>query len=114
MKKKRKEVVGVISPATQDEDGEGGVSGEQECGFETQGESAISDNFGKYGDQGNLAEQRGTEADEKVLGGAEMGGGNDVLMGDVVEVVADDLLGLNEEQGKEGQVQMENFRGESE
>ena len=43
-----------------------------------------------------------------------MGGINDVLMGDLVEAIADDLLEINEEQGKEGQVQMVKFSDEKE
>ena len=49
-----------------------------------------------------------------MLGNAEVGGGNDVSMGDLVEVVADDLLGINEAHGKEEQVQMVKFIGEAE
>ena len=35
--------------------------------------------------------------------------GNDVILGDLVEAVSDDLLEIIEEQGKEGQVQMVKF-----
>ena len=47
-------------------------------------ESAISGNFGKYGDCGDLPELRGDDADKRVLGNDGMGGRNDVLMGDLV------------------------------
>ena len=40
------------------------------------------------------------DTDEKVLENAEMGGRNDVIMWDLVEVVSDDLPGINEEQDK--------------
>ena len=55
---KRQEDVGGILPRIREEDGEESVCGEQASCFETQGETAISDNFWKYGDRGNLEEQR--------------------------------------------------------
>ena len=76
-----KKKLGCILPKTQEEDGAESVSEEQKDGFEAQGESAISDNFGKYGDQVNLSEHRGSDADKRALGNAELGGWNVVLMG---------------------------------
>ena len=79
-----------------------------ESDFETQGETMISGNFGSYGGQGNLSEQRWGGDDEKVLGDAELGG-DDVIMGGLVGVVSDDLLGIHEEQEGEEQAQMVKF-----
>ena len=70
--------------------------------------------FRKLWGSGRSFRTSGGDADEKVLGNAEVGGGNDVSMGDLVEVVADDLLGINEAHGKEEQVQMVKFIGEAE
>ena len=47
------------------------------------------------------------------VGGAELGGGDDVIMGDLVDAVSNDLLEIGGEPGKEGQVRMVKFRGVS-
>ena len=54
--------------------------------------------FGYYGGRRNLSGHRGTDADEKGLGNVDLGRCHDVVMGDLIEVVADDLRGFIEEQ----------------
>ena len=44
------------------------------------------------------------DTDEKGLENAELVGGSDVVMGDLVGVVAGDLLGINEERERGEQV----------
>ena len=46
-----------------------------------------------------------------MLGGAELGGCDDVIMGDVVVAVSNDLLGIIGESGKEGHAQTVKHRG---
>ena len=58
----------------------------------------ISGIFGNYGDRSNLPGQREADTVEKELGKVDLWGGSDVVMGDLVDVVADDLLELGEEQ----------------
>ena len=55
------------------------------------------------GGESNLSERRATDADEKVLGDAEMGAGNDLVMEGLVEVVSDELLGINAEQNRKNE-----------
>ena len=80
--------------------------------FSSRRESEISDNFGIRGDQINLSEQR--ETDERALGNAELGGGDDAIMKYLVEAVSNDLPGIGRESEKEGHVQMAKCRDESE
>ena len=70
----RQEEVGGILPTIQEEGGAESVSEEHVGGFETEGESATSGNFGIYGYRGDLSERRGADADGWVLGNAELGG----------------------------------------
>ena len=110
-----REEVERISPTIQEDGAESDFETQGAIGeFVSQWESAISDNFGKYGDQSNLSEQRGADNDARALGNAELGGRCDVLMGDLIEVVADDFLGINEEPEKERHVEMVKFSDENE
>ena len=73
--------LGGILPTIQEEDRAESVFDERAGDIETQGEigglvaqgeSAISNNFGEYGDRINLSVQRGDYADEGTLGRAEL------------------------------------------
>ena len=68
--------------------------------------SAISGNFGKYGGPEQSLRTAGADADERVLGNAELGGGNDVLTEALVGEVSAYLLEIYDGAEKEGQVQM--------
>ena len=74
----------------------------------------ISDSFGNYGDRVNLPGQRGTDTDGKVLENVDLGGGHDVFMGDLIEVLADDLLEFREEQAQIAKLHDEKERSREE
>ena len=73
--KRRRKTTGRCWENLAEEDWAGSALGERVRVFETQGETAISGNFGEYGNPSNLSEHRGADADEKVLENAEAGGG---------------------------------------
>ena len=63
--------------------------------------SVISNDFGNGGDQSTLPEQHETNAEEKALWNVELGGGDDVIMGDIVDVVGAERLEL-----RKGEIQI--------
>ena len=66
----------------------------------------ISNSFGSGGDQITLAGKPGTNTEGKALANFPLGGGEDFIMDDLVDVVEDEQLGIREEQ-----VQMVKFQG---
>ena len=68
------------------------------CGFDSDGGSAISENSGIRGEQGNLSGQQDTS--ERFPRNDELGCGNDIIMDDLVDVVSGDLLEIGDESEK--------------
>ena len=85
MKKKNGKNFGEGLPATLEAE-------EAENSSEAHMESVISDSCGNYGDPINHSWHREADAGEKVLENVDMGGVNDFVMGDLIDVVSDDLL----------------------
>ena len=98
----RQEELEIISPTIIEEaDAESAPAKSLPCDFDQKGESAISGNSGIRGGQCNLSRHRDTG--ERFSGDSELGGGNDIIAGELVGVVSGDLLEIGNESGKEGQ-----------
>ena len=79
----------------------------------SQGEAAISCNFGTRGGIRSIFQNIGNLANE-FRGTPNWDGGDDVIMGDSVDAISNDLLPIGGGPGKEGRFQMAKYRGESE
>ena len=101
---RQNEVERILPTILEDGDTESVFAKNLQGGFDSQEDSGISGNLGIRGNQSNLSGQLDT--DERLSVNAELGGGDDVIMDDLVDVVPGDLIEIGDESGKAGQVQM--------